>query len=111
MGTILEVPSGYWALLVAFLSVIVVIIEKFGTLLTWLGIRPAKESELKALALQNEEDHRRMRETVGALRTDNEAAHRDFHRDNESDHKELRRDLQEIGKGLARIEGKLEGRK
>ena len=115
MSAILEVPSGYWAIAIAIVSGGVIVVEKFGAMLTWLGVRPAKETELKALTLQNEDDHRRMRETVGALRVDNDAAHREFRLDNENDHKEMRNDLREIGKGLAeigkglaRVEGRLE---
>jgi hypothetical protein len=118
MSTILEIPSGYWAIVVAALSVAVVAVEKFGTLLTWLGVRPAKETELRALTLQNEEDHKRMRGTVDGLRVDNEASHRELRMDNDSAHREMRQDmagiskeLGEIGKGLARIEGRLEGKR
>ena len=115
MSAILEVPSGYWAIAIAIVSGGVIVVEKFGAMLTWFGVRPAKETELKSLAVQNEDDHRRMRETVAALRTDNEAAHREFRIDNETGHREMRDELREIGKGLteigkglARVEGRLE---
>ena len=105
MSTFLELPAQYWPAVIALIASLLGILRWSGML-----VRPADPGDLKVFEtklLVLESFHHENREEHGTIRKEQES----IREKNEREHREIRDDVGKVAASVARIEGKLDGKR